>query len=188
LALTVVAIIGMWKVFEKAGKPGWGAIIPLYNLYLLCKIAGRPGWWWVLALIPIFGGLIWFILSLIVSMDIAGTFGKSGGFGIGLWLLSFVFYPILGFGDAQYAGAGSAPAASYGVAAYGAAAYAAAPQHGQPGAAALATGAQWVAPSTPPPWAVQPAPVATPRTPQTAPPAPQVAPPAPPTPPTAPEV
>ena len=88
LVLAIVEIVGMWKVFVKAGKPGWGAIIPFYNLYLLCKIAGRPGWWWALGLIPFLGGLIWFILSLIVSLDIARYFGKSGGFGVGLWLKS----------------------------------------------------------------------------------------------------
>jgi hypothetical protein len=173
LVLAVVAVAGMWKVFEKAGQPGWGAIIPLYNLYLLCKITGRPGWWWALALVPLFGGLIWFILSMIISMDLAKAFGKSGGFGIGLWLLGFVFYPILGFGDAQYGGAGATPAAPSAAAFYAESSYAA-PAYGQAGAATYATGAQWVAPSTPPPWSVQAA--AAPPTP----PMPQVAPPAPP--------
>jgi len=158
-ALGIVEIIGMWKVFEKAGQPGWGAIIPFYNLYLLCKIAGRPGWWWALGLIPFFGGLIWFILSLIVSLDISRSFGRSGGFGVGLWLLGFVFYPILGFGDARYGGGGLTPAA-----AYGAAPYAPTPQYEQPSAAPAAGGA-WVTPSTPPPWISQPAPPAAPPSP-----------------------
>ncbi len=179
LVLGVVAVAGMWKVFEKAGQPGWGAIIPFFNLYLLCKIAGRPGWWWLLGFIPLFGGLIWFILSLIVSMDIAKAFGKSGGFGVGLWLLSFVFYPILGFGEARYGGASATPTTPSAASFYAATSYATAPEYGQPGAATFATGAQWVAPSTPPPWSVQAS---------LTPPPPQFAPPAPPTPPTAPQV
>ena len=71
LALVVVEIAGMWMVFDKAGEPGWGSLIPFYNLYLLCRIAGRPGWWFLLAFIPGVGGLIWFVLNVIISLDIA---------------------------------------------------------------------------------------------------------------------
>ena len=98
LALVILAIAGMWKTFEKAGQPGWGAIIPFFNIYLLCKIAGRPGWWLILFLIP----FVNFIMLIIVSIDIAKNFGQGVGFGIGLALLGFVFYPLLGFGDATY--------------------------------------------------------------------------------------
>jgi Family of unknown function (DUF5684) len=146
LVLVVVEIAGMWMVFEKAGEPGWGSIIPFYNLYLLCRIAGRPGWWWLLAFIPFVGGLIWFILMLIVSLDIARLFGKSSGFGVGLWLLGFVFYPILGFSDAHYGRRSDGPLV---------AAYTAQAQYAQP-AAAPAVGAAWIAPSTPPPWSTRP--------------------------------
>jgi hypothetical protein len=102
LALYVVEVIGMWRAFEKAGRPGWAAIIPFYNFYVLCTIAGRPGWWWVLLLIPLVNLVIWFI----VMLDAAKAFGRSAGFGIGLALLPFIFWPILGFGDARYVGAG----------------------------------------------------------------------------------
>jgi hypothetical protein len=102
LAIYIVEVVGMWRAFEKAGKPGWGAIIPIYNFYVVCKIAGRPGWWWVLLLIPIVNIVIWFI----VSIDAAKAFGKTAGFGVGLALLGFIFWPILGFGDARYVGAG----------------------------------------------------------------------------------
>src|ERR1051325_9185522 len=97
LAIIVVVIAGLWKTFEKAGHPGWAAIIPIYNVYILCLIAGKPGWWVILFLIPI----VSFVMSLLVNLDVAKNFGKGAGFGIGLWLLPFVFYPILGFGDAQ---------------------------------------------------------------------------------------
>jgi len=98
LAMTVVIVAGLWKTFAKAGKPGWGAIIPIYNIVLLLQIAGRPIWWIILLIIPIVN----FIVAIVVALDIARKFGKGAGFGIGLALLGFIFYPILGFGSAQY--------------------------------------------------------------------------------------
>ena len=106
IAIFVLVIVGFWKVFEKAGHPGWAAIIPFYNIYILCKIAGRPGWWLILMLIPI----VSIIVAIIVSLDVAKAFGKSTAFGIGLALLSPIFYPILGFGKAQYQGPAAAAA------------------------------------------------------------------------------
>jgi hypothetical protein len=91
-------IAAYWRVFTKAGEPGWGALGPVYNLYLLCKIAGRPEWWLILFFVP----FVNIAIVLIVSMDLAKAFGKTAGFGIGLWLLSFIFIPILGYGSAQY--------------------------------------------------------------------------------------
>lgn len=98
LAITVFLIACVWKVFTKAGQPGWAAIIPIYNYYILCKIAGRPGWWTVLFLLP----LINIVISFIVMIDIAKAFGKGAGFGVGLVFLGFIFFPILAFGDAIY--------------------------------------------------------------------------------------
>ena len=100
LAIIVVVIAGMWKSFEKAGEPGWGCLVPIYNIYLMLKIAGRPIWWIILLIIPIVN----LVIAIIVNLDIAKKFGQSTGFGIGLALLGFVFWPILGFGDAQYIG------------------------------------------------------------------------------------
>jgi hypothetical protein len=100
LALVVLIIASLWKVFTKAGQPGWAAIIPIYNVYIMCKIGGRPGWWVILFFIPI----VSIIVTAIVSIDIAKSFGQSILFGIGLWLLGFIFYPVLGFGSAQYQG------------------------------------------------------------------------------------
>jgi hypothetical protein len=100
LAIIVVVIAGVWKTFAKAGQPGWAAIIPVYNVYVMCRIAGKPGWWVILMIVP----LVNIIIIAIVSIDIARAFGKGTGFGIGLWLLSFIFFPILGFGSAQYQG------------------------------------------------------------------------------------
>jgi hypothetical protein len=96
--IIILSIAGLWKVFEKAGEPGWAAIVPIYNIIVLLKIAGRPLWWVILLFIPVVN----FIIAIMVSLDIAKRFGKSAGFGIGLALLGFIFYPILGFGDARY--------------------------------------------------------------------------------------
>ena len=98
LVIIVFFIVAYWRLFTKAGEPGWGAIIPIYNLYLYCKIAGRPEWWLILLFIP----FVNIVFSLILAMDIAKAFSKSSGFGIGLWLLSFIFVPILAFGSATY--------------------------------------------------------------------------------------
>ena len=106
IGIFVLYIAGMWKVYTKAGKPGWAAIIPIYNLVVLMEVAGRPGWWVLLLLVPIVN----IVVLAMVSIDVAASFGKSTAFGIGLWLLGFIFYLILGFGDAQYVG----PAAAQG--------------------------------------------------------------------------
>jgi hypothetical protein len=100
LAVIVVMTAGIWKTYAKAGQPGWASIVPVYNIYVLCLIAGRPGWWVILLLIP----LVNIVVAAIISIDVARAFGKGTGFGIGLWLLGLIFFPILGFGDAQYQG------------------------------------------------------------------------------------
>ena len=98
IALVLLLVAAYWKIFTKAGRPGWAAIIPFYNAYTYCKVAKRPGWWFILVLIPIVG----FVIHLIVSIDMARAFKKGTGFGIGLWILPFIFGIILGFGSASY--------------------------------------------------------------------------------------
>lgn len=102
LVVAVFMIVALWKVFSKAGRPGWAAIIPIYNTYVLIKVAGRPGWWLVLYIVPIVN----VVISIIVSIDVAKSFGKGGAFGFFLlWLLPIIGYPILGFGGDPYRGA-----------------------------------------------------------------------------------
>jgi hypothetical protein len=101
LAIIVAIIAGFWKVFVKAGKPGWAAIVPIYNVIVLLDIAGKPLWWVILFFIPIVN----LIVGILVCIAVAKSFGKSDAFGIGLALLGFIFFPILGFGEAQYQGA-----------------------------------------------------------------------------------
>jgi hypothetical protein len=102
LAIVVVMVVGMWKVFEKANQPGWGAIIPVYNVILLLKVAGKPVWWIVLLIIPIVSAVI----MILISIDISRNFGKGVGFGLGLAFLGPIFYPVLGLGAAEYNPAG----------------------------------------------------------------------------------
>ena len=100
IALAVIALAGTWKAFEKAGQPGWACLIPIYNVYIMLKIGGKPGWWLILFLIP-FANII---VGIWATNMISKSFGKDEGFTIGLLLLGFIFWPILGFGDAKYQG------------------------------------------------------------------------------------
>ena len=101
LAFLVLIIVSMWKIFEKAGKPGWACIIPIYNIIVLLEIIGKPWWWLLLMLIPIVN-----IIFLIWATNLLSkSYGQGVGFTIGLIILSFIFYPLLGLGDYQYQGA-----------------------------------------------------------------------------------
>jgi hypothetical protein len=100
IAILVVVFIGFWKMFEKANKPGWAGIVPIYNYVVLLEIIGRPIWWIILMFIPIVSLVIW----ILIALDLAKSYGKSAGFGVGIIFLPFIFIPILGFGDAQYRG------------------------------------------------------------------------------------
>jgi hypothetical protein len=88
----------MWKIFVKAGKPGWAAIVPIYNLIVILEIAGKPIWWFILLLIP----FVNIIVLIMVLISFARNFGKGVGFAIGMLILPFIFYPMLAFGDATY--------------------------------------------------------------------------------------
>jgi hypothetical protein len=101
LAIAIVEIIALWKVFVKAGQPGWAAIIPIYNAIVFLKIAGKPAWWFLLMLIPIVN----IVIAIIATIAFAEKFGKGVGFAIGILILGFIFLPILAFGDAKYQGA-----------------------------------------------------------------------------------
>ena len=98
LALILFMVATMWKLFTKAGKPGWACLIPFYNISVLLGIAGKPGWWLLLFFIP----AVNFVIAILMLAGLATNFGKGGGFVVGLILLPIVFYPILAFGSAQY--------------------------------------------------------------------------------------
>jgi hypothetical protein len=101
LAIVVFLIAAQWRVFEKAGQPGWAAIIPIYNTYIMTKIGGKPGWWVVIILlIPVVN----IIFAIWLLNMVSKSFGKDEGFTAGLVFLGFIFWPILGFGSARYLG------------------------------------------------------------------------------------
>jgi hypothetical protein len=107
LGVIVLYAIALWRVFTKAGQPGWAAIIPIYNYYIILKIVGRPGWWLVLYLIPVVN----IIILVIVLNDLSKSFGHGVGFTLGLLFLSLIFFAILGFGDSRYLGPAGASGA-----------------------------------------------------------------------------
>lgn len=106
LAVAAFYIYVLWTIFEKAGKPGWAAIIPIYNVIVLLEIVGRPIWWVILFFIPI----VSFIISIIVAIDLSKSFGHGALYGLGLAFLGFLFAPILAFGGDMYQGPSAAVA------------------------------------------------------------------------------
>lgn len=104
LGIIVIIFASYWKIFEKADKPGWAGIIPIYNFIVMLEIVGRPLWWIVLVLIPVVN----FFVLIILFIDLAKSFGKGVGFGLMLFFLSIIFFPILAFGDAKYQGPSAA--------------------------------------------------------------------------------
>ncbi len=98
LVFVILVIASLWIVFKKAGKPGWAAIIPIYNLIVMLEIAHKPTWW----VFGIFIPFVNIITSILVTYEFAKAFGKDVGFTIGLMVLPFIFYPILAFGKSTY--------------------------------------------------------------------------------------
>lgn len=100
LAIIILVLIAQWKIFEKAGQPGWACIIPIYNFIVLMRVIGKPWWWLLLLLIP----FVNIVLAIWSVNLLSKSFGKEESFTIGLLLLPFIFYPILAFGNATYKG------------------------------------------------------------------------------------
>ena len=100
LILGALCVAGLWKIFAKAGKPGWAAIVPIYNVVVFLQVVGRPVWWIVLLLIPVVG----WIVSIVLLNDLARAFGKGIGYTLGLIFLTPVFLLVLGFGSDPYLG------------------------------------------------------------------------------------
>lgn len=106
MQLVVVAVFlwVFWRIFEKAGKPGWAAIIPIYNAVVFLQIVGRPVWWILLFLIPVVN----IVVGFLVALDLSRSFGHDLAFALGLFFLGFIFYPILAFGGDTYRGPAAA--------------------------------------------------------------------------------
>ena len=106
LIIVIFLIACNWKIYSKAGQPGWACIIPIYSTIVLLKIIKKPLWWFLLLMIP----FVNFIIILIMRIQLAKVFGKGAGFGIGIILLPIIFIPMLAFGSAQYQSDDAAPA------------------------------------------------------------------------------
>lgn len=100
IAITLVVLAGIWKTFQKAGQPGWAAIIPIYNLYIMLKIGGNAWWWLLVMFVPIVQLYAFYKMFAGVSK----AFGQGIGFALGLWFLNLIFWPLLGFGDYEHRG------------------------------------------------------------------------------------
>lgn len=98
LLVAILQLAGMWRVFTKANRAGWAAIIPIYNLYVMLKI-GDNAWWWLLLL---FVPVVNLYAQYKIHAGVARAFGKGIGFGLGLAFLGPIFFPLLGFGDYRY--------------------------------------------------------------------------------------
>lgn len=104
LVFVVLTVVGNWKVFEKAGKPGWAAIVPIYNTVVLYQVSGLNPWLLLLYLVPFVNYIAMFVLSIMLAGKLAKAFGKGTGFAVGIFFLQPVFTLILGFGDSKYEG------------------------------------------------------------------------------------
>ena len=107
IAIGIVTAVGMWKAFDKAGQPGWAAIVPVYNLVVMFRLGGQSGWFALailLNLIPFIGGLAWLGIIIWNHVNISKRFGQGVGFAIGLVLLAPIFWLILGLGSSKYVG------------------------------------------------------------------------------------
>lgn len=106
LAIVVLMIASLWKIYTKAGKPGWACLVPIYNIIVLLEIVGKPWWWILLMMIPIAN----FVILIMMYHQLSLSFGKGAGFTVGIIFLSYIFLPILAFGDAKYVGPGGVAA------------------------------------------------------------------------------
>lgn len=100
IPVAILVLAGMWKMFRKAGKPGWAVLVPIYNIYCLFDISWGKGWIFLLLCIPIVN----IAVNLIMNIKLAAAFGREKAFGIGLFILSPVFMAILGWGSDAYLG------------------------------------------------------------------------------------
>lgn len=96
LVLSLVIIASFWKIFTKAGKPGWAALVPIYNFIVLAEVVNKPLWWAIIFMIPLIGWIM-------ASLTLAERFGKGMGFAIGLIVLPIIFLPMLAFSDSNLA-------------------------------------------------------------------------------------
>ncbi|MDA8274886.1 MAG: DUF5684 domain-containing protein [Actinomycetota bacterium] len=106
IGFVALEVIGLWGVFAKSGRPGWWALVPVFDLFVLLRVVGRPWWLAVLFFVPV----VDVVVAIVVFHALAKSFGKGVAYTVGLLVLGFVFVPVLGFGSAEYLGPGGAAA------------------------------------------------------------------------------
>ena len=104
IAVIALFVVSMWKLFVRAGKPGWTSLIPIYNNVVMTEIAGKPLWWVLMLFVPIVN----IVFAFLILYHFSKAYGKSDGFSIGVALLSIIFLPLLAFSDAKYQGPATA--------------------------------------------------------------------------------
>ena len=102
ITIGIIKSIALWKLFKKAGFPGWASLIPIYNLVVIFKIAKVSPWYILLYFVPIVDIIVIIVFTILIRFKIAYNFSKSTAFGFGLLFLSFIFLPILAFSNAKY--------------------------------------------------------------------------------------
>ena len=100
-------LVAGWKIFAKAGQPGWAVLIPIYNTIVFLRVVGLA-WYWIffplVVLIPILGMFAYLAWAIWLNHRLSVRFGQGVGFTIGLVLLPPIFWLILGFGSSKYVG------------------------------------------------------------------------------------
>ncbi|MDJ1468424.1 DUF5684 domain-containing protein [Xanthocytophaga flava] len=115
VGIIILAIVSWWRLFEKAGKPGWASIVPIYGFIVQLEIVGKPAWWTLLLFVPIVN-----IVILIWTLNLlCKSFGKDEGYTVGMLFLGFIFLPMLAFGDAEYLGPAGDPDYQFARSTYG---------------------------------------------------------------------
>jgi len=100
LVVTVLLVVALWKIFVKAGQPGWASLIPIYNTVVMLRMTGHSGWWFLGMLVPFLN----FFVIIRLIFNLASVFGRSVSFGFGLLFLSPIFIMVLAFGKSRYVG------------------------------------------------------------------------------------
>ena len=105
--VAVLVMVARWFIFKKAERKPWESLIPIHSDIVEMELGGIETYWYFLnfaAVIPFVGWIAPVVLVFWKNIALAKAFGKSGGFGVGLTLLSPIFYPILAWGSATYVG------------------------------------------------------------------------------------
>lgn len=95
--LFIYGTILRWRIYTKAGKPGWAAIVPVYRQIVMYQVCGLSAWLMLLWLVPILGWIAMFVIAIMKRFCLAKEFGRGALFGFGLLFFPPIFQTILAF-------------------------------------------------------------------------------------------